>query len=108
MQALIFDGKVVQIEAQAFPVASKLAWVDITGVSPAPTVGWLYDGAVFTPPPTPPPEPVLSEAERAESELKKNRAFRALIRRELAQRRAAGETTLTVQDIIDEFKAALP
>ena len=57
-QALVFDGKVVQIEAQAFPVAPTLAWTDISGITPAPKVGWSYNGIVFTAPtPLPPPPP---------------------------------------------------
>lgn len=53
MKALVFDGKVVQIEAQEFPVATALEWVDITGITPAPEVGWSYDGVSFSPPPAP-------------------------------------------------------
>ncbi len=53
MQALVFDSKVVQIEASIFDVASALEWVDITGLSPQPEVGWSYDGVIFTPPPLP-------------------------------------------------------
>ena len=59
MFALIFDGKVVQIESQEFPVAPALEWVGITGLSPQPQVGWLYNGVVFSappPPPSPPPD----------------------------------------------------
>ncbi len=63
MKALIFDGKVVQIGAAEFPVAPALQWIDISGVSPAPDVGWSYDGATFTPPP-PPPFTQLKAAKR--------------------------------------------
>ena len=59
MKALIFDGKVVQIEATEFPVAPGLTWVDTAGVTPAPEVGWAYDGTSFTAPsplPSPPPK----------------------------------------------------
>ena len=51
MKALIFDSKVVQIEAAEFPVAPALEWVDITGIMPSPEVGWAYDGNTFSPPP---------------------------------------------------------
>lgn len=57
MRALVFKGKVVQIEANKFPVHEALKWVNLAGLSPQPEVGWSYDGAVFTPPPIPPPLP---------------------------------------------------
>ena len=57
MFALIFDGKVVQIEAGQFPVSASLEWVDIDGITPAPGAGWSYDGTDFTAPPPPPPPP---------------------------------------------------
>ena len=53
MQALVLDGEVVQIETSIFDVAPALQWVDITGPSPQPEVGWSYDGVIFTPPPLP-------------------------------------------------------
>ena len=55
MLALVFDGKVVQIEAEEFDVHEALVWVDIRGIVPAPVVGSTYDGTVFTPPAVPPP-----------------------------------------------------
>ncbi len=66
MKALVFDGKVVQIEAEEFPVSPSLIWVDITGINPQPETGWDYDGTVFTAPiPLPPPdrsrEPLTAE-----------------------------------------------
>lgn len=61
MQALIFEGQVVQIEAAEFPVASTFEWVDLTGIVPAPEVGWSYDDAVFA---APPPLP-LADVKRA-------------------------------------------
>jgi len=57
MLALIFKNKVVQIEDVQFPVHSSLVWIDITGVSPTPTVGWSYDGVNFSSPPPPPTPP---------------------------------------------------
>jgi len=54
MKALIFDSKVVQIEATEFDVAPTLEWVDITGITPSPEAGWSYDGVSFSPPPLPP------------------------------------------------------
>ena len=68
MKALIFDGKVVQIEVQEFDVAPALEWVDIGSVTPAPEVGWTYDGVTFTPPPS----PTLDELKSA-----KRREFKA-------------------------------
>jgi len=50
MKALIFEDKIVQIEADEFPVASALEWVDIAGLTPQPEVGWSYDGVSFAPP----------------------------------------------------------
>ncbi len=49
-----------------------------------------------------------TEQGRAERLLKKDLAWRASIKREVRQRRAAGETALTVQDVIDELKAEFP
>lgn len=69
MEALVFDGKVVQIEAQQFPVSSALTWVDITGITPAPAVGWSYDGTSFTAPPPPPLPPPKSDAPLTAEEL---------------------------------------
>ena len=53
MFALVFKGSVIQIETQEFPVAPGLEWIDIFGVTPAPEIGWRYDGASFAPPPGP-------------------------------------------------------
>ncbi len=50
MLALIFEEMVVQIEAAAFPVATELEWIDIGAATPAPEVGWRYDGTSFAPP----------------------------------------------------------
>ena len=58
MEALFFQGKVVQIELKTFPVHADLVWIDITGLDPKPEVGWSYDGVVFTPPPLPPEPPI--------------------------------------------------
>lgn len=69
MKALIFDSRVVQIEVAEFPVAAALEWVDITGITPAPKVGWVYDGAIFTAPPPPPPPPPKSAADVSVREL---------------------------------------
>lgn len=65
MIALVFDGKIVQIEPAEFPVAPALQWVDITGIAPAPKVGWSYDGASFAPP-LGPSLSELKNAKRAE------------------------------------------
>ena len=65
MQALVFEGEIIQIEANSFPVASALQWVDITGIIPAPEVGWSYDGMTFAPPP-PLPLPIVKRAKRQE------------------------------------------
>ena len=64
MKALIFENKVVQIAAQEFPVAPALQWIDITGLTPQPEVGWSFDGATFAGPPSPP----LSELKRDKRE----------------------------------------
>lgn len=47
----------MQIAAAIFPVHENLIWVDIAGEAPQPQVGWFYDGATFTAPPSPPPPP---------------------------------------------------
>ncbi len=49
--ALVLDSKVVQISAVQTPVSVSLQWVDIDGITPAPEVGWSFDGRDFTPPP---------------------------------------------------------
>ncbi len=54
MFALIFDGKVTQIEAKQFDVAPTFIWVDITSVTPTPDVEWSWDGSDFAPPPPAP------------------------------------------------------
>lgn len=59
MRALIFAGKVVQLEQESFPVAPALEWIDLADINPKPEIGWLFDGAKFTaPPPRPPPPPI--------------------------------------------------
>ena len=40
----------------------QITVVDITGVSPAPTRGWLYNGVTFSPPPPPPPPTLAQQA----------------------------------------------
>ncbi len=53
MKALILNNKVVQVEAQEFPVAPSLEWIDaIDGVMP----GWGYIDGQFI---EPIPEPVI-------------------------------------------------
>ena len=71
MRALVFEGKIIQIEAREFPVAPALGWIDIAAVTPPPKVGWSYDGTVFAAPPPPPPLPArgaIIDAEIAGSE----------------------------------------
>ncbi len=54
MEALVFDEKIVQIEAIPFPVHKAFQWIDLTGITPVPEVGWAYDGSNFiAPPPIP-------------------------------------------------------
>ncbi len=59
---------VTQIEAVIFPVHEDLVWVDITGVTPTPEVGWNYDGADFTAP-LPPVRPPKSAAPLSAEEI---------------------------------------
>jgi len=54
--------------ADAFDISKayhpSLVWVEITGISPAPQEGWLYDegtGGFAAPPPPPPPPPDPSD-----------------------------------------------
>ena len=61
MEALVFQGQVIQIEAEIFPVHRDLSWIDIAGLDPQPEVRWSWDGVVFSPPPTPPEPPVTEK-----------------------------------------------
>ena len=61
MKALVFEGKIVQIEAKKFPVSPELTWHNLAGLTPQPKVGWSYDGAVFSPPSPPPIVPSLPD-----------------------------------------------
>ena len=54
-QALVFEGKVEQIEDTSFPVHSSFTWVDISSLDPQPEVGWTYDGSAFAAPVLPTP-----------------------------------------------------
>ena len=76
--ALIFDGKVVQIEAAKFPVSTSLEWVNITNVSPTPLVGWLYDGANFSAPIVVLP-PVLTDDEVYDRIIKTEKVFKGYV-----------------------------
>ncbi len=76
MEALIFDGEVLQIEAVQFPVAPTFIWVDITGVTPVPKVGWLYDGTVFSAPPVVAP---LTTDQIYVQTIKNQRVLKALV-----------------------------
>jgi len=100
MKALIFEGKVIQIEAQEFPVAPALEWVDIAGIVPAPQVGWSYNGVVFTvPPPTPPPP---SDQDQAEIAIRGSKALLAL------GRIATSNDTLNEDALVALARAKLP
>ncbi|XQU68219.1 tail fiber assembly protein [Cupriavidus sp. H18C1] len=61
--ARIYAGEVAELFATDGDIGEMfhpdLKWVDITGASPKPEVGWTYDGAVFGPPPGPTPEEIL-------------------------------------------------
>lgn len=52
-KALILDGAIVQIEAEEFPVAAPLTWVDAPEDATIET--HVYDGAAVVPKPAPPP-----------------------------------------------------
>ncbi len=79
MEALIFNGMVVQIESKIFPVHNTLEWVDTTGITPSPKVGWFYNGAIFSPPPTPTPEPLPTNSELYDQNIKQNKVFKAYV-----------------------------
>lgn len=49
--ALVHEGTICQISLEKFPVAGSIRWIDLARVSPAPAVGWLWNGAEFTSPP---------------------------------------------------------
>ncbi|OYV64911.1 MAG: hypothetical protein B7X09_05185, partial [Acidiphilium sp. 21-66-27] len=64
MNALIFNGTVIQIEASTFPVHSALEWVAIpSGTNVA--VGWTYASGTFTAPPAPPAPTLAQQAAAA-------------------------------------------
>ena len=64
MNALIFNGTVIQIEASTFPVHSALEWVTIpSGTDVA--VGWSYSNGTFTAPPAPPTPTLAQQAASA-------------------------------------------
>jgi hypothetical protein len=84
-------------------------WDDLDGVNPLPAdatsadedVTRDVDGALRV------TAEIPTDAVQVETSFKRDLTFRALIAREVRQRRAAGESTLTVQDVIDELKAEL-
>ena len=105
MQALIQGTRIAQIVAdgEEFEVHASLTWVDAPdGVT---TEHTYEDGVFVSPPPVPPPP---TDAEQIEREMKQHPGFRAMIRREVVQRRAAGEAGLTAQDVINELTSTGP
>ena len=66
MHALVFDGKVIQLEEDTFPAPPEYTWYDVSGINPRPEVGWECDGGVFriTPPSVPNIYTIKSEAFR--------------------------------------------
>ena len=77
MHALVFDKKVIQTEAETFPVHQDLEWIDVGGIDPCPEVGWACDGTVFTPPPPPPPLP--TDVQQFDQMGKNNSVLKAII-----------------------------
>ncbi len=102
MEALIFDGKVVQIEAQEFPVSPALSWVDINSVTPRPKVGWTYNGVVFTAPPPVLAPPKPTDADRAEASIRSNPGNLAI------WRAISGNNALTEDAAVALSRAKLP
>ncbi len=102
MFALTFQGKIVQIEKVIFDVHKDLVWVDISGTTPAPEVGWSYDGVVFTAPPPPPVVTPPPDADLAERAIRRSKAFLAL------GRIATGNDTLTEDALVALARAKLP
>ena len=75
-QALTFEGRVVGGAVNAanrFPVVPEMVWVpcgdDVR-------LGWLYSDGNFSAPPIAPPK---TDQERAEEEILKNRALKAIV-----------------------------
>ncbi|MHB1305288.1 MAG: DUF4376 domain-containing protein [Acidiphilium sp.] len=64
MHALVFNGKVIQIEAETFPVHSALEWAPIPS-GEAVAVGWSYANGAFSAPPAPPPPTLAQQATAA-------------------------------------------
>lgn len=58
----VFDNKTGRPINEIFDAV--FVWVDITDVDPKPSEGWIYDGALFSPPSTVQPDPVEVEKEK--------------------------------------------
>lgn len=54
MFALISAGAVAYVAPDKFTVHPSLIWVDLTGITPVPDVGWTYAGGMFVAPATDP------------------------------------------------------
>jgi len=57
--AVVQNGIVTNIASISKEVLSTVGpdYIDITGISPEPEIGWSYSNGTFTPPPAPPPPP---------------------------------------------------
>lgn len=63
--ALIIEGTVAQLEPAEFPVHESWTWIDVSGLSPTPQVGWSYKNGQFAAPPPPPAPPLPQQALQA-------------------------------------------
>jgi hypothetical protein len=48
------ENKVANVVIGDAPLNIEGQWIDLTGISPEPGIGWSYEGGVFAPPPPPP------------------------------------------------------
>jgi len=100
MKALIHDGKVVQVEAEAFPVHKSMRWVDCNQDVAA---GWDYDGTFSAPAVA---EPVIAEPSESDILLKA-----LVLKSQITEqdKNAAKQVLITEKEIeVAEIKARLP
>lgn len=50
----------MELAEAEFPICSSMAWVDLADLDPQPAVGWTYKNGVFTAPPDPTEEEIIS------------------------------------------------
>jgi hypothetical protein len=96
MKALVFRNKIVQIGRNEFPVHKALRWIDLTGISPQPKIGWSYDGMNFSPPP-PLPEPAPDPNDELDAAL-------AEVKAGLANVSTVADVVTALNDMLDAMR----